>query len=75
MKLEDTVLSEITSQVALVVKSATSTNAGNKSDMGSIPGSGRSHAEGNDNTHAWRISWTEEPGRLQSIRSPRVGHD
>ena len=24
---------------------------------------------------AWRIAWTEEPGRLQSIRSPRVGHN
>ena len=24
---------------------------------------------------AWRISWTEEPGRLQSIGSQRVGHD
>ena len=24
---------------------------------------------------AWRIPWTEEPGRLQSIRSHRVGHD
>ena len=24
---------------------------------------------------AWRISWTEEPGRLQSIRSQRDGHD
>ena len=24
---------------------------------------------------AWRISWTEEPGRLQSIRSQRVRHD
>ena len=24
---------------------------------------------------AWRISWTEEPGRLQSMGSPRVGHD
>ena len=24
---------------------------------------------------AWRISWTEEPGRLQSSRSHRVGHD
>ena len=22
---------------------------------------------------AWRISWTEEPGRLQSMRSQRVG--
>ena len=24
---------------------------------------------------AWRITWTEEPGRLQSIGSQRVGHD
>ena len=24
---------------------------------------------------AWRIRWTEEPGRLQSMGSQRVGHD
>ena len=24
---------------------------------------------------AWRIPWTEEPGRLQSIGLQRVGHD
>ena len=24
---------------------------------------------------AWRIPWTEEPGRPQSIGSQRVGHD
>ena len=24
---------------------------------------------------AWRIPWTEEPGRLQSIGSQRVGHE
>ena len=24
---------------------------------------------------AWRIPWTEEPGRLQSLGSQRVGHD
>ena len=24
---------------------------------------------------AWRITWTEEPGRLQSIGSQRVRHD
>ena len=24
---------------------------------------------------AWRNSWTEEPGRLQSLRLQRVGHD
>ena len=24
---------------------------------------------------AWKIPWTEEPGRLQSMWSQRVGHD
>ena len=24
---------------------------------------------------AWEISWTEEPGKLQSMRSQRVRHD
>ena len=24
---------------------------------------------------AWKIPWTEEPGRLQSSGSQRVGHD
>ena len=24
---------------------------------------------------AWKIPWTEEPGRLQSIGLPRVGHN
>ena len=24
---------------------------------------------------AWRITWTEEPGRLQSMGLQRVGHD
>ena len=24
---------------------------------------------------AWRILWTEEPGRLQSMGSQKVGHD
>ena len=32
-----------------------------------------------DTTHssilAWRIPWVEEPGRLQSMGSQRVGHD
>ena len=26
-------------------------------------------------TIAWKIPWTEEPGRLQSMGSQRVGHD
>ena len=24
---------------------------------------------------AWRIPWTEEPGRIQSMELQRVGHD
>ena len=24
---------------------------------------------------AWRIPWTKDPGRLQSMRSQRVGHN
>ena len=45
-------------------------------DMGSIPGPGRSLAEGNGNPLqflAWEIPWTEESGRLQSMESQRVG--
>ena len=26
-------------------------------------------------TIAWKIPWTEEPGRLQSMGSQRAGHD
>ena len=47
-------------------------------DPGPIPGLGRSPGEGNGNplrTLAWKIPWTEEPGRLQSMGSPRVRHD
>ena len=44
---------------------------------GSIPGLGRSPGEGNGNssTIAWKIPWTEELGRVQSMGSQRVGHD
>ena len=27
------------------------------------------------NILAWKVSWTEEPGGLQSLGSQRVGHD
>ena len=47
-------------------------------DPGSVPGSGRSPGEENA-THssilAWKIPWMEEPGRLQSMGSQRVGHN
>ena len=53
-------------------------NAGASVDMGLIPGLGRSLEEGMA-THfsilAWRIPWTEKPGKLQSIGLQRVGHD
>ena len=47
-------------------------------ETGLIPGSGRPLEEGMA-THSsilvWKIPWTEEPGRLGSIGSQRVGHD
>ena len=53
-------------------------SAGDLRDMGSIPGSGR-FPEGGLGNHsciiAWRIPWTEEPGRLQPIVLQRVGYD
>ena len=47
-------------------------------DVVLIPRSERSPGEGNgthSSTLAWRIPWREEPGRLQSMGSQRVGHD
>ena len=49
----------------------------NVGDLGSIPGLGRSPGEGmavQSSILAWRIPWMEEPGRLQSTGSQRVGH-
>ena len=42
----------------------------NARDLGSIPGLGRSLEKGmatHSSTLAWRIPWTEEPDRLQSM--------
>ena len=53
-------------------------NFGDARDMGLIPGYGRSSGVGNGNPSsilAWKIPRTEEPGRLQSMGSLRVGHD
>ena len=52
-----------------------SANAG---DVNLIPGSGRSLEKGmatHSSILAWRIPWTEQPGRLQSMGWQRVGHD
>ena len=65
------------SQVALVVKNPPP-SAGDTRDLGSIPESGRSPGE-RMATHAsiltWRIPWTEDLGRLQSVGSQSVRHD
>ena len=57
----------------------------NSGDVGSIPGLGRSPGVGNgipskamashSSTLAWKIPWTEEPGRLKTMGSRKVGHD
>ena len=77
------------SQGELVAKNPLA-NTGDVRDIGLIPGLASFHGEGNSNplqyslekamtshssTLAWKIPWVEEPGRLQSMGSPRVGHD
>ena len=65
------------SQVALVVENPPA-SAGDRRDLGSVPGSGGPLEEGmasHSRIPAWRIPWTEEPGRLQSMGSQRVAHD
>ena len=49
----------------------------NTREQESVPGSGRSPGEGmatHSSIPTWRISWTEEPDRLQSMKSQRVRH-
>ena len=53
-------------------------NERNARDMVSIPRAGRSPEQemaSHSSVLAWEISWTEEPGGLQSMGSQRVGHD
>ena len=52
-------------------------SACNAGDLALIPESGRSPGEetGHSSILAWRIPWTEEPGRLQSMGSQRVRHN
>ena len=53
-------------------------NAGDLGDVGLILGQ-EDPLQQEMATHssilAWKIPWTEEPGRLQSMGSQRVGHD
>ena len=65
------------SLVALVVKNPPAT-ARDARDTGSIPGQ-EGALEKEMATHpsilAWRIPWTEEPGRLWSMGLQRIRHD
>ena len=66
------------SQVVLVVKNPPA-NSGDVRDTGLIPGLGRFPGGGNGNLLssilAWKNSWTEELGGLQSVRPWEVRHD
>ena len=50
----------------------------NAGDLGSIPGQEdppEKEMATYSGTLAWKIPWTEKPGRLQSMGLQRVGHD
>ena len=50
----------------------------NAGDAGSIPELGRAPGEEmatHSSLPAWEVPWTEESGGLQSMGSPRVGHN
>ena len=72
-----TIIAKRASQVAQWVKNLPAMQE-MQTDASLIPGLGRSLEKGMA-THsrilAWRISRTEEPGRLQSIGLKRVEHD
>ena len=52
-------------------------SACNAGDLGSIPGSDPLEKEMaiHSSTLAWKIPWREEPERLQSMGSQRIGQD
>jgi len=65
----------VTSQAVLVVKNSPA-NAGDVRDVDSVLGLGRSPGGGHGSSIlAWRIPWTEQPGRLLSAASQRIGLD
>ena len=47
-------------------------SAGNAGDLG---GPLEKEMATHSTTLAWKIPWTEEPGRLQTMGSRRLGHD
>ena len=48
--------------------------AGDTRDAGSVPGSEQGMTS-HSSILVWRILWTQEPVRLQSMGSQRAGHD
>ena len=52
-----------------------SANAGDRGDMGLIDDPLEEGMATHSSILAWRISWAEEPGGLQSMGSQRVGYD
>ena len=53
-------------------------SACNVGHLGSIPGLGdplEKELATHSSTLAWKILWTKEPSRLQSMESQRVGHN
>ena len=58
--------------------SAGKESACNAGDLGLIPGSGgppEKEIKSHSSIPAWRIPWTEEPGRLQSMGLQTVRHN
>ena len=77
MKSYGILLGSEASQVVLVEKNLP-VSGRDTGDSGSIPGWEdplQKEMATDSNILAWRISWTEEPGRLQSTGSPRVRHN
>ena len=76
LSLNCTIILDICLAVGFPSGSEGKVSACNVGDLGSIPELGRSPGERKGNplgTLAWKIPWTEKPGRLQSIWSQRVG--
>ena len=69
---------DIFTDIYICICSAGKAPAYNAGDRDSVPGLG-DLLEKEMATHssilAWKIPWTEEPGRLQSMGLQRVGHD
>ena len=58
------------SQVALVVKNLPTMQETQVQSLGQ-----EKEMATHSSIHAWKITWAEEPGGLQSMELQRVGHD